>query len=388
MKSWNMVMGLSGGATCVAVRTCGAVSGDGSAHLRPRPTAGYGVLLTRRASLQRRLVGTAEALDRTVHDLVDEDLVRLRLAVLLELDRLRHAVEGERLQELVDLLAGRVAGLDRLDEGRRAVVPLGGVDGRVVARRGLELVLEVLQRTLDGPERDVARAADDRALCRLRAGAGDELGVERAVTAGEGSRHASVTQLLDQPARLRVVAAVEDDVGGRGLHLGHRRGVVRRGRGELVALGGDALGLELLVDGVGETDAVLLVVADHEGLLRALRLDQGVGDTRPLVVVVRHDAVPEGPAVLRQTGVGGRRRDARDLALLQDRPYGLRLTGERRADETDDLVGADRLLHQRRRLVRLALAVVLDELDLHLRVLVVVLLDRELGPVARRDDDR
>jgi hypothetical protein len=138
---------------------------------------------------------------------------------------------------------------------------------------------------------------------------------------------------------------------------------------------------------IGQTDAVLLVVADHVGLLRGRGPDEEVDDPGALVGVVRDHAVPVLPAVLRQTRVRRRGRDAGNLRLLQDRTDRPGLTREGGTDESDDLVLLDRLLGEGDRLVGAALAVVLDQLELHRGVRGVVLVDRELRAVARRDHD-
>src|SRR5437763_4459886 len=269
----------------------------------------------------------AERLDDPADDLVDEDRVRRRLAVVLELDLLGDAGEVLGLDEVVDGFASGVTGLHRVDDRDRGVVTLGRVDRGVDPELRLVLVGEFLELRVGACRAaEVAGAADDRAFGGRGTRTRHELRVERAVTSGEDALHAAVAELLEQTAGLRVVTAVGDDVRVRGLDLGNRRGVVRRVLGELVALGRDACGLEGLLERVPEADAVFLVVRDDEGGLRRLGLDQEVGDAGTLVVVVRDDTVPVLPAVLRQARVRRRRRHARDLALLEHAADGLRLT--------------------------------------------------------------
>src|SRR4030095_16740662 len=99
--------------------------------------------------------------------------------------------------------------------------------------------------------------------------------------------------------------------------------------------------------------------------------------TRALHAVVGQHTVPGLPAVLGQRDRGGRRRDVRDAALVEDRHRRLGLAGEGGADDADDLV-ADRLLGLVGRLRRVALGVILDQLDLLGAGLGVVLLDGQL----------
>src|SRR5690606_19878876 len=87
------------------------------------------------------------------------------------------------------------------------------------------------------------------------------------------------------------------------------------------------------------------------------------------------------PAVLGQRRVGRRRGDLRQARLVEDVARGLRLTGERQADDTHDLLGVDHLGDDAGRLLRNTLGLELLELDLTVLVGVVVLLHRQLDAV-------
>src|SRR6266566_4335225 len=321
-------------------------------------------------------------------ELVDEDVAAGRLAVVTELDRLGDTLDVDRLQVVVDLLRGGVARLDRLDEGGRRVVALGRVDRRRGVELGLVVLGELLALLVRGAGRvDQAWAAHDGAVGVGAARTLGQAGVERAVSGQEPCGDAGLPQLLEQPARLRVVAAVEDRVRGRRLDLVDRRRVVRGLGVDDVGRDRGALALHRRSDEVGDALAVVLVVVDDEDLLRVQRAGDELADAGALDPVSGQDPVPELPALLRERHVGGRGGDAGDLALLQDGADLLRLAGERGADQADDLVLVDGLLGQRRRLLRSGLTVVGDQLDLGLRAGRVVLVDRHRCAVLRRDHD-
>src|SRR5690606_11105354 len=111
-------------------------------------------------------------------------------------------------------------------------------------------------------------------------------------------------------------------------------------------------------------DAVLGVVLNYADLLRAEVLGQQLGRRRALRVVVAQAAEERLPAVLGQRRVGRRRGDLRQARLVEDVARGLRLTGERQADDTHDLLGVDHLGDDARRLLRNTLGLELLELDL------------------------
>src|SRR2546422_5990443 len=86
----------------------------------------------KQCSMVARLLGQLRSLaqlgDLAALDLVDEHVARLHVAVRLELDGLRHAVEArETLDVAQKLPTGVVPGLDPADEDAGRVVALAGV---------------------------------------------------------------------------------------------------------------------------------------------------------------------------------------------------------------------------------------------------------------------
>src|SRR3954454_3857076 len=302
-------------------------------------------------------------------DLVRVDRLRRDVALVVELDRTTDPGLVVAADERVHV---RVAGVSSVDPGQedvRGVVGLGGVQTRVLAVDSLVLRVEVSR----GRSR---RSRQDGAVGGLCAGRRHERRVLRAVARHEQALEAGLAQLLAQQPALGVVPGVEDRVGGRGRHLGDGRAEVR-----LVLLYrvlADHGRSERRLDEAGQTHAVVLVVVDEVDLLGVRGVLHVLHVSRTLDAVVADHAVPGGPALLGDGGVGGRGRD-RGQAGGGERLAGReRLTGEARTHQADDRGVLDDLGRQRSGLHGVALGVEGLEAYLAVAVGLVVLVKGEL----------
>ena len=153
--------------------------------------------------------------------------------------------------------------------------------------------------------------------------------------ADERAGEALARELLVEGRALGVVAGVEHGV-GLGVHdLGdHCREVLLAG-GDL--LRPDQCAAEPCGGRRAQSDAVIGVVLDEVDLLRAQLAGQELGCSRTLHGIVTQAAEEGGPAVLRQAGVGSRRRDVNQALLFENVAGCLGFTREREADDADDV---------------------------------------------------
>ena len=149
-----------------------------------------------------------------------------------------------------------------------------------------------------------------------------------------------------------------------------------------------ATGPERVAHRRGQAEAVVGAVVDHADLLVAQRALHVVRDRRTLHGIVGQATEERLPAVLAERGVGGRRRGGDQAGLIEHGAGGLRLAGERRADEADRVLVVDDLRGDPGRLLRVTLGV--ERLQLHLaaRVGGVVLVDGQLDAVLDVDAER
>ena len=132
---------------------------------------------------------------------------------------------------------------------------------------------------------------------------------------------------------------------------------------------------------VCQAEAVVGAVVDHADLLEVQRVLHVVGDGRTLHGIVGQPTEECLPAVLTERRVRRRSRSGDQSGLVEDTAGGLRLTGERRADEADGVLIVDDLWRDRGRLLRVALGVERLQLNLAAGIGGVVLVDGHLHAV-------
>src|SRR6185503_8232534 len=187
---------------------------------------------------------------------------------------------------------------------------------------------------------------------------------------------------LEERAARGVHAAVEDHVGVLRLDLGEDRLEVGfLVGGALAAHHVHLVGLQRLLDLVGEALAVGGLVVDEGDLLRLQLVRDVRGDGRALLVVAAHGAEHGLHAALGELRVGGRARDHRDPGLAVDLRGGDRDARVQVAHHGGDL-GVHELLGDGRAHLRVGLVVLAhhlerDGLAVDGDLLVVRLRDRE-----------
>jgi len=313
-----------------------------------------------------------------LHDVVGR---LLRIALVVELDRTRHAVvlhfadrRGDRLARGGLAALGDV--LQRPDGDGGGDVGLGGVRLGILAVLLLELLAELLGLRAGGRSRGRGVV---RAHHHLAADLDEVRGVH-AVGAEELRLHAFLARLLEEGRALVVDPAEIDEVGILGLDRGDDRVEVRLLLRALEADDLHALLLEVVLERLRDALAVGRLVVQHVGRLDFQGAGGELGAHRALHVVAPADAIDVGIPAVGDLLVGVRRRDHRERVFLVDLRRGDGDAGVQVADDDHDVLVGDDVLRVGHADVGLGLVVVGHQLDPEAGLLQVALelLDGEL----------
>src|SRR5438270_1683219 len=329
-----------------------------------------------------------DAREVAVLGLVDAEGAAPEVAALREADgQPEQGALQLRLRDLLaDLGAGRLAVLARpvdrtADDLSRDVARSAEVVARAAVPRLVRLDHRI--RRLDREERVVDVRPDAR-----------EQRVEEAVGAHQlDARLAGLLHLLPERLPLRRQLPRDVDELRVARDLRDQRREVRLLLAHAVTRGGDAAGLQLRLDLVGETRRVGLLVVDDVDLLQLERADDVVRDALRLRRVRRHRAeeVPGAGAVGGERRVRRRAGDEAEAAALEDGRRALDLIRAGRADDAEhagvptDRLGALQRLGSSVRATELRVA--LHQLELRL-VSLVVRRDVVLRPLDLQAADR